>query len=296
MFVNRVWYGIGVLILLAVGVYWSMNHWSAPIIRTLEEDDNQECLKTIWSIRGFKSWYRLQKLRTILGIRRLKSVILVRIYSSNTLFWKGLVAITLSSVGFLEAESSPVLTGATVFYATMIFLQSGFEYASLWSQSYTIGRWNREGLTDGLGVSTSVRNLGTKPAEGIEAELLVIDPIRGLRGKANPDEPNNSSVTTKIEPKRSASYSFTFSGKGDTMQMVQHRASMKGVLGQVSFIIVVIRAQNMPTEVIQYKNVSTVEGRSLDKLSENISDYLPSIFGTFNKYTEEELRESQSNE
>lgn len=283
---------ICLLLLITLSLIWSMKRWSAPISKTLEKDDEFDSLETIWSLRGIKLWFSQKRLSTKLRFRWFKSFVLIRIYSSNPMICKGILGIGLSSVAMSQAQRSPVLTGATVFYATMIFLKSNFEYAALWSQSLSISRLSRPEITDSVGISTTVINLGTQEAGKIEAKVRIIDGVRNLEGKTTPDQHQNQSSPTSISPSASGMYSFTFAGEIENFGNVLNRTTVNGVLGNTAFVVVEVRSPNQPVAMIQYKNISSIKVHDEEELGKIFSN-LGNSLGSIGKYTKSSMKEEE---
>ena len=278
-----------VWVILAICLFsfiYSMNKWENPIKNTLNNDDRLEDLNSIWSCRGLKFWFYHQRLLANLRYRQLKSFIILRIYSSNPTLSKGIVGLSISMIAFTEVSTSKTLTAATVFYATMIFLQSGFEYCALWPRSLTVNRLERPNIMDTVGASTKITNLGTQEARDIEAVLIIKDAVRGLNGTVRADMNERSPTQDRIKPNLSAQYSFTFGGKGDSVVNVQSRASLRGVLGEAGFIVIELHTPDQPVETIQYKSLSEVNKITHPEAKEGFS-YLFDHLSNLKEYMEE---------
>jgi hypothetical protein len=246
----------------------SIHKWAEPILNTIDQDDDLDDLSRIWSLRGLYYWTRHIKLFWTLRYRWFKSWIALRFYSNHPTIAKGVVAVAISLVAYSESPRSPVIAGATAFYATMIFLQSTSGYAALWTQSVSMTRYDYNGVTDSLSVATEVDNLGLKTADNIEAKLRVIDGPRKLSGSTTPDRRRNHSNPRKLEPKLSKDYSFTFAGERDTVGNVSDRAAVNGELGEIAFAVVEIQTPDQPVETIKYRNISNAETRTREELQE----------------------------
>lgn len=68
---------------------------------------------------------------------------------------------------------------ATVFYATMIYFDGRFEVAALRYRDRSISMYKNNDTMPVLHISMSIFNDGDITAEKIEAEMTVIDPVRG---------------------------------------------------------------------------------------------------------------------
>lgn len=269
----------------------SIYNWANPILDTIHQDDDFDDLDRIWSRRGVLYWARHIKLLWALRYRWLKSLIALRLYSNHSTIAKGVVAVAISLVAYFESPRSPVIAGATAFYATMIFLQSTSGYAALWTQSVSMIRYDYNGITDSLGVSTEVNNLGEKAADNIEAKLRVIDGPRKLSGKTTPDWRKNDPNPQKLEAKLSKDYSFTFAGEKDTAGNVSNRAALNGELGEIAFVVVEIQTPDQPVETIRYRNISHAEIQTQEEL-QNIMEGLDEGLSVIKEFT----RRNYSNE
>jgi hypothetical protein len=262
----------------------SLYKWKNPILETVHQDDDFDDLNRIWSQRGLLYWARHIKLLWSLRYRWFKSLIALRLYSNHSTIAKGVVAIAISLVAYSESPRSPVIAGATAFYATMIFLQSTSGYAALWTQSVSMIRYDYNGITDSLGVSTEVNNLGEKAADNIEAKLRVVDAPRKLSGKTTPDWGRNDPNPQKLEPKLSKDYSFTFAGERDTAGNVSNRVDLNGELGEIAFVVVEIQTPDQPVETIRYRNISHAEIQTQEEL-QDIVEGLDKGLSVFKQFT-----------
>lgn len=230
-----------------------------------ERPENIKRWEAINGIRGLQDWIWWTTARYYYT---LKTVILIRILSAYSGYWKGLFAVGLATISYSVSEESSMVAAATVFYASLLFLEDRFSYAALYPLETDAKRIREGDKIDSVFCEIDIINKGDKTARYIETEMKIVDPIRTLsvdvwdsnittKGSSL-DEPLESNLSRTIE------YGLDVSG-----EEIRDRIRKKGFnnrLGGLPWAVITIRTPDGLSSTKIYEPLPDSEVESIDDL------------------------------
>jgi hypothetical protein len=210
--------------------------------------------------------------------RQFKSALLVGMFSSHTFLIKSLISLGLIAglVVAMRKSASPssstgldqqILVAATVFYATMIYFEGRFEYASLRPEDVNVTLFKEAEAMPSTNTSLEVFNGGEVTATDITAEMKIIDPVRNKStfthdAYTHPAADTDAEASDPLESGRRREITFLFNSPKNEFE----RTKMEDEYGIDPWVQIEIDSPGQRTSTWVYSSLRDVDPVDVDEV------------------------------
>lgn len=196
-------------------------------------------------------------------------------FAAKTVFTLAVVAAT---VWWTPDSQNVVLTGATVFYATTLYLNNRFEYPAVYASETDIVGIQRDDRMGDVFAFPTITNLGDNSAENLTVQMRIVDPSRNCSTRwfdATTSLLEDVDADAPLDVRRTRNMQIGFDSSKHTLGV----RKMDGRFGDDSWVEIEIDSPDQLTSTRVYKRLNINEFNDPEEVRESMK-IITEIFGT----------------
>lgn len=200
---------VSVIFLVILAVLYLRDY--SRLKKERSEERGEDPIGNLYHQKAISAWVDWRRWTFSRYYHKIRNFILIRTLSANTTILKGVFGVGLALGAYSVAEKSAVVAGATVFYATLLFIESRYSYAALWPVDIDMRRYGIEDEMDNVSGTLEIVNIGEDSARDIQTQMHVIDPVRQVKTSLLEDDisTDDTNISEPLESGLSRKFRYT---------------------------------------------------------------------------------------